>query len=149
MLNYDTRKYVPKCTDHLVQFLEKVLSVTGNSSRFNSTPTDNLMKLSLGHELKGLLLNYALASRQRQEVSLAKDKMALIDQHLAQMEEKYTATKDKFSKELDGLKTDCNKKVEDLKKEHEGAVKRLKEDHAAELKKLEEVSTAKDAQITE
>jgi hypothetical protein len=30
--------------------------------------------MALGYELKGLLLNYALASRQRVELSIAKDK---------------------------------------------------------------------------
>jgi hypothetical protein len=44
-------------------FLEKIVTMAGNSSRFNNTPTDELMRMSLGHELKGLLLNYELATR--------------------------------------------------------------------------------------
>jgi hypothetical protein len=42
--------------------------------------------MSLGHELKGLLLNYALATRQRQELAAAHDKMALVDKNLATIE---------------------------------------------------------------
>jgi hypothetical protein len=44
-------------------FLERMVNLAGNSSRFNATSTDELLKMALGHELKGLLLNYALAAR--------------------------------------------------------------------------------------
>jgi hypothetical protein len=62
-------------------FLEKMVNMVGNSSRFNNTPMDELLRMSLGHELKGLLLKYALATRQRQEVAAANDKMALVDKN--------------------------------------------------------------------
>jgi hypothetical protein len=44
-------------------FLERMVNMAGNSSRFNNTPTDELLRMTLGHELKGLLLNYAFAAR--------------------------------------------------------------------------------------
>jgi hypothetical protein len=60
-------------------FLEKMVDMAGNSSRFNNTPINELLRMSLlGHELKGLLLNYALATRQRRKVAAANDKMALV-----------------------------------------------------------------------
>jgi hypothetical protein len=46
-------------------FLERMVNLARNSSRFNTTSTDELLRMALGHELKGLLLNYALAARQR------------------------------------------------------------------------------------
>jgi hypothetical protein len=81
-----------------------MVQMTGNSARFNSTSTDELMKLSLGHELKGLLLNYALATRQKREVASASEKMVVFDQHLATIEKEYTATKDKLSNEMEAMK---------------------------------------------
>jgi hypothetical protein len=48
---------------NLELFLEKMVTMAGNSSHFNNTPTDELMRMSLGHELKGLLLNYAPTTR--------------------------------------------------------------------------------------
>jgi hypothetical protein len=44
-------------------FLERMMDMAGNSSRFITTPTNELLRMALGHELKGLLLNYALAAR--------------------------------------------------------------------------------------
>jgi hypothetical protein len=85
-------------------FLMRMVQMTGNSARFNSTSTDELMKLSLGHELKGLLLNYALATRQKREVASASEKMVVFDQHLATIEKEYTATKDKLSNEMEAMK---------------------------------------------
>ncbi|WJX24071.1 hypothetical protein P8452_13225 [Trifolium repens] len=55
-------------------FLSKMVDMAGNSTRFNNTATNDLARMALGYELKGLLLNYALASRQRAELSVAKDK---------------------------------------------------------------------------
>jgi uncharacterized protein (DUF736 family) len=60
-------------------FLERMVDMAGNSSRFNTTPTNELLRMALGHELKGLLLNYALAALQRAEVSTAKEKEALVE----------------------------------------------------------------------
>jgi hypothetical protein len=46
----------------------------------------------VGHELKGLLLNYALATRQKEEVTSANEKMTMVDQNLASIEKEYIAT---------------------------------------------------------
>jgi hypothetical protein len=118
------------------RFLENMVHMAGNDVRFNSTPSDELLKMSLGYELKGLLLNYVLACRQRQEISSAKEKMATVDQHLAKIEEEYTATKNKLEADLKNLKAAYDEKVDTLKKECEGEVGKLKREHAAELDKL-------------
>jgi hypothetical protein len=54
-------------------FMERMVDMAGNSSRFNTTSTDELSKMAMGHELKGLLLNYALAARQRAELATIKE----------------------------------------------------------------------------
>jgi hypothetical protein len=46
----------------------------------------------VGHELKGLLLNYALETRQKEEVTSANEKMTMVDQNLASIEKEYIAT---------------------------------------------------------
>jgi hypothetical protein len=46
-----------------VVFLARMVDMAGNSSCFNTTGTDELLRMALGHELKGLPLNYALTSR--------------------------------------------------------------------------------------
>jgi hypothetical protein len=130
-------------------FLEKMVAMSGGSSCFGSTSTDELIKMSLGHELKGLLLNYALAARQRGEVASAKERLKVVDDNLVQIEKEYTETKDKLSKDIQDQKTDYNRRVEELKKEQETAVEKLKADHAAAIKRLEEASVAKDGQIAE
>ncbi|KAK2443242.1 hypothetical protein QL285_014363 [Trifolium repens] len=76
-------------------FLSKMVDVVGNSARFNNTATDDLARMALGYELKGLLLNYALASRQRAELSIAKDKEALVEKNLATLERDVQAAKDR------------------------------------------------------
>ncbi|MCI62005.1 hypothetical protein A2U01_0083262, partial [Trifolium medium] len=47
----------------------------------------DLQRMSLGHELKGLLLNYVLSARQEHEVLEAKRKMKVVDKDLASIEE--------------------------------------------------------------
>ncbi|MCI92337.1 hypothetical protein A2U01_0113633, partial [Trifolium medium] len=42
--------------------------------------------MSLGHELKGMLLNYVLSTRQEHEVLEAKRKMELVDKDLASID---------------------------------------------------------------
>jgi hypothetical protein len=116
-------------------FLEKMVSITGNSYRFNNTPTDELMKMSLGHELKGLLLNYALATRQKHEMGAAHEKMAIVDKNLASIEKEYTLTKEKFRGEMDALKVKYKEEVEDLKKDYEARLEKENADHVAALKK--------------
>ncbi|MCI91926.1 hypothetical protein A2U01_0113222, partial [Trifolium medium] len=66
--------------------------------------SDDLRRMSLGHELKGMLLNYMLSARQKHEVLEAKRKMKVVDKDLASLKEKFTATKDKLSKEIEDLK---------------------------------------------
>jgi cell division protein FtsB len=126
--------------------LEKMVQMTGNSARFNSTSTDELMKMSLGHELKGLLLNYALATCQKNAVTSANEKMAMVDQK-ASIEKEYTATKEKLNGEMEALKAKYDKDVTDLKKEYERKLSKASEDHAVDYKKLQEVVSLKDEDI--
>ncbi|MCI65348.1 hypothetical protein A2U01_0086606, partial [Trifolium medium] len=74
--------------------------MVGDTSRFAATSSNDLRRMLLGHELKGLLLNYVLSARQVHEVLEAKRKMKVVDKNLASIEERYTATKEKMSKEL-------------------------------------------------
>ncbi|MCI94265.1 hypothetical protein A2U01_0115563, partial [Trifolium medium] len=41
--------------------------MVGDASRFAATSFDDLRRMSLGHELKGMLLNYVLSARQEHE----------------------------------------------------------------------------------
>jgi hypothetical protein len=109
-------------------FLEKMVDMAGNSSRFNTTPTDELLKMALGHELKGLLLNYALATHQRSEVATAKENEAIIDKNLASIEHDVCATKEKLKGEMEALKADYEEKVSKLVKAHEEELAKAKKD---------------------
>ncbi|MCI64684.1 hypothetical protein A2U01_0085942, partial [Trifolium medium] len=40
-----------------VEFIERQLCMVGDTSRFAATSSDDLRRMSLGHELKGMLLN--------------------------------------------------------------------------------------------
>jgi hypothetical protein len=48
--------------DHEV-FLARCVDLAGSGARFDTTGSEELMRMALGYELKGMLLNYALASR--------------------------------------------------------------------------------------
>jgi hypothetical protein len=109
-------------------FLEKMVDMAGNSSCFNTTPTDELLKMALGHELKGLLLNYALATHQRSEVATAKENEAIIDKNLASIEQDVCATKEKLKGEMEALKADYEEKVSKLVKAHEEELAKAKKD---------------------
>ncbi|MCI68047.1 hypothetical protein A2U01_0089306, partial [Trifolium medium] len=74
-------------------FIEKELHMVGDVSSFAATSTEELRQRSLGHELKGLLLNYLLSSRQEQDVMEAKWKMEIVDKNLASIEGEYTSVK--------------------------------------------------------
>jgi hypothetical protein len=100
-------------------FLEKMVPMAENSSRFNNTPTDELMRMPLDHELKGLLLSYALATHQKQEVAAANDKMAFVDKNLAFIEKEYTTTKEKFIGEMEALRTKHEEEMSNLAKAYE------------------------------
>jgi hypothetical protein len=126
-------------------FLERMVEMSGDGARFGSTSTDELLKLSLGHELKGLLLNYALALRQKQEVSGANEKMKVISQELDDMEKKVKSAQDKFVAEMEVAQKESKKALEDLEKDHEAAIQKLKEEHTKEVKALKEASSSRDA----
>jgi archaellum component FlaC len=104
----------------LALFLQKMVDMSGNSSRFNNTPTDELMRMSLGHELKGLLLNYALATPQKQE--------------LATIEKQYAATKESIIVEVDLLKSQHQEDMSKLTKAHEEELAKAKEEQEAAVK---------------
>jgi hypothetical protein len=76
-------------------FLSKMVDMAGNSVLFNTTGSDELARMTLGYELKGLLLNHALASRQKAELSIAKDKEALVEKTLANLEKDVKAAKER------------------------------------------------------
>jgi hypothetical protein len=115
-------------------FLQKMVDMSGNSSRFNNTPTDELMRMSLGHELKGLLLNYALATRQKQELAAFHDKMALVDKNLATIEKQYAATKESILAEVELLRSQHLEDMSKLTKAHEEELAKAKEEQEAAVK---------------
>ncbi|PNX62433.1 hypothetical protein L195_g061144, partial [Trifolium pratense] len=47
-------------------------------TRFSNTPTEDLRKKALEHEVKGTLLNYLLSNRQEQEVLEARRKVKTV-----------------------------------------------------------------------
>jgi hypothetical protein len=100
-------------------FRSKVVDMAGNSARFNTTGSDELARMTLGYELKGLLLNYALASRQRAELSIAKDKEALVEKNLANLEKDVKAAKERCEGDLKTLKEKHAEEVARLTKKHE------------------------------
>ncbi|KAK2384134.1 hypothetical protein QL285_071509 [Trifolium repens] len=131
-------------------FLERMVNLAGNSSRFNATSTDELLKMALGHELKGLLLNYALAARQRAEIVAAREKEILVDKNLATLEEDLKATNVKLEGEMKALKEKCEAEIAKLVKAHDeelAKVKRNPESLAKELEATRQSLIAKDARI--
>ncbi|MCI41660.1 hypothetical protein A2U01_0062893, partial [Trifolium medium] len=93
------------------------MCMVGDASRFAATSSDDLRRMSLGHGLKGMLLNYVFSARQEHEVLEARKKMKVVDKDLASIEEKYTAIKDKLDKEIEDLKTSRDGEIAKLKKE--------------------------------
>jgi hypothetical protein len=92
-------------------FLSRMVDMAGNSARFNNIGSDELVRMALGYELKGLLLNYALATRQKVELSIAKDKEALVEKNLAALEKDVQTAKDKCEGDLKTLR---EKNVEEI-----------------------------------
>jgi hypothetical protein len=117
-------------------FLSKMVDMAGNSARFNSTATDDLARMALGYELKGLLLNYALASRQRAELSAAKDKEALVEKNLVVLERDVQAAKDRCEGELKSLKEKHAKDVADLEEKYKGDLSDAKRDKETAVKAM-------------
>jgi chromosome segregation ATPase len=131
-------------------FLERMVNLAGNSSRFNATSTDELLKMALGHELKGLLLNYALAARQRAEITAAKEKEVLVDKNLATLEEDLKSTKVKLEGDIKTLKENSEAEVAKLVKAHDEELVKVKRNQESLTKELEftrQSLIARDARI--
>jgi hypothetical protein len=127
-------------------FLERMVNLAGNSSRFNATSTDELLKMALGHELKGLLLNYALAARQRAEIVTAREKEVLVDKNLATLEEDLKVTKEKLEGEIRTLKEKCEEEVAKLVKAHEEELAKAGKDRDVAVKNAQALRDRLDAQ---
>jgi hypothetical protein len=131
-------------------FLERMVNLAGSSSRFNATSTDELLKMALGHELKGLLLNYALAARQRAEITAAKEKEVLVDKNLATLEEDLKSTKVKLEGDIKTLKENSEAEVAKLVKAHDEELMKVKRNQESLTKELEftrQSLVARDARI--
>ncbi|WJX77800.1 hypothetical protein P8452_61074 [Trifolium repens] len=123
-------------------FLSKMVDMAGNFARFNNTETDDLARMALGYELKGLLLNYSLASRQRAELSVAKDKEALVEKNLVTLERDIQAAKDRCEGDLKNLKEKHAEEMADLKKKYEGDLSDAKRDKESAIKTMNVVQAS-------
>ncbi|KAK2389811.1 hypothetical protein QL285_063376 [Trifolium repens] len=117
--------------------------MAGSSARFDSTGSDELMRMALGYELKGLLLNYALASRQRAELAGAKEKEALVEKNLATLEDDVRAAKLRCEGDVKALKEKHEEEIARLTKEYEGKLAIAQRDRETALKTV----NAKDEHI--
>jgi hypothetical protein len=127
-----------------------MVDMAGNSARFNTTGSDELARMALGYELKGLLLNYALASRQKAELSIAKDKEALVEKNLINLEKDVKAAKERCEGDLKTLKEKHAEEVANLTKKHEeelAVAKRDKETALQTMNVSQGSLEAKDKQI--
>jgi chromosome segregation ATPase len=93
------------------------------------------------------LLNYALATRQRQEVAAANNKMALVDKNLSFIEKEYAATKGNIVSEMEALKSQHAEEMSKLAKAYEEKMAKGKKDHAAALKEVQDDLAAKNGCI--
>jgi hypothetical protein len=123
-------------------FLSKMVDMAGNSARFNNTGSDDLARMALGYELKGLLLNYALASRQKAELSVAKDKEALVEKNLITLERDVKAAKERCEGDLKTLKEKHAEEVASLKKKHKGELAEAKRDRESAIKTMNAVQAS-------
>jgi chromosome segregation ATPase len=106
--------------------------------------------MALGYELKGLLLNYALASRQNAELSIAKDKEALVEKNLASLEKDVQAAKEKCEGDLKTLRDKHAGEIADLIKKHEEELATARRDKETVIQTMNVVQgshNAKDEQI--
>ncbi|KAK2428825.1 hypothetical protein QL285_027313 [Trifolium repens] len=126
-------------------FLAKMVDMTGNSSRFNTTGSDELMRLALGYELKGLLLNYALASRQRAELGAAKEKKTLVEKNLTDLENDVKATKEKLENDVKSLKKKSEEEIAKLAKDHEEELAKANRDRESAVKTMNTIQGSLDA----
>jgi archaellum component FlaC len=120
-------------------FLARMMDMAGNSACFNTTGSDELMRLALGYELKGLLLNYALASRQRADLAAAKEKEALVEKNLATLEEDVKAAKERCEGDVKALKEKSEEEIAKLTKEYEEELAKAKRDRESAIKTMNTV----------
>ncbi|WJX66031.1 hypothetical protein P8452_50626 [Trifolium repens] len=123
-------------------FLSKMVDMAGNSAWFINTATGDLARMALGYELKGLLLNYALASRQRAELSAAKDKEALVEKNLVVLEKDVETAKARCEGELKSLKEKHAKDVADLEEKYKGDLSEAKKDKEAAVKAMNDAQAS-------
>jgi hypothetical protein len=117
-------------------FLARLVDIAGNSARFNTTRSDELMRLALGYELKGLLLNYALASRQRVELATAKERETLVEKNLAILEDDVEAAKEKCEGDVRALKKKSEEEIAKLTKDHEEELAKANRDRESAVKTM-------------
>jgi seryl-tRNA synthetase len=116
--------------------------MAGSGARFDATGSEELMRMALGHELKGLLLNYALASRQRAELASAKEKGEIVEKNLAILEDDVKAAKERCEGDLKSLKEKHAEEVASLKKKHEGELSDAKRDKESAIKTMNVVQAS-------
>ncbi|CAJ2653460.1 unnamed protein product [Trifolium pratense] len=131
-----------------LEFIERGVTMVGDMTRFTNTPTEDLRRKALEYEVKGTLLNYLLTNRQEQEVQEAKRKVKVVDDHLADIEKKYSETKTKLEEDIRKLKESQEGEAERLKKEYEDKLAKVKEGYAASETKLKENAAAQDEMIS-
>ncbi|MCI05173.1 hypothetical protein A2U01_0026223, partial [Trifolium medium] len=100
-------------------FIEEQFEKHGDPSSFSQTTFEELMKMSLGYQLRGTMLSYLLSTRQELELIEANNKMKVIDDNLGSIEKEYSATKMKLEKDLKELKAEYEHKLEQLAKDKE------------------------------
>jgi hypothetical protein len=96
------------------------------------------MRLALGYELKGLHLNYALVSRQKAELSNAKEKEALVEKNLATLEEDVNIAKERCEGDVKALKEKNEEEVAKLTKKHGEELVKAKNDHESVVETKDE-----------
>jgi hypothetical protein len=92
--------------------------------------------MALGYELKGLLLNHALASRQKAELSIAKDKEALVEKTLANLEKDVKAAKERCEGDLKTLRDKHAGEIADMIKKHEEELATARRDKETAIRTL-------------
>ncbi|CAJ2679794.1 unnamed protein product [Trifolium pratense] len=106
------------------EFIERGVTMVGDMTRFTNTPTEDLRKKALEYEVK------------------------TVDDHLADIEKRYSETKTKLEKEIQKLKESQESEAERLKKEYEEKLAKVKESYAASETKLKENAAAQDEKIS-
>ncbi|WJX77403.1 hypothetical protein P8452_60718 [Trifolium repens] len=131
-------------------FLARCVDMARSGSRFDNTGSDELMRMALGYELKGLLLNYALTSRQRAELAIAKERGELVEKHLASLEDDVKAAKERCEDDLKALKKKSEEEIAQLNKKHEEELAIARRDRESAVKTMNAAQSnlsAKDERI--